>query len=273
MSAIEKPTLTGLAAFAYPGFLRYQLARFFIVLTLEMQSVAVGWQVYEITREPLHLGLVGLIQFLPIFALFLVAGHMADIVDRRKLLTVCYAGFALCSGLLLASTLLAPASVRPIYAVLVLVGVVRAFSGPVSRALLPQLVADEDLPNAVAWNGTFFQAATILGPAIGGLVYALFRGASAVYVGAVITGLLAMLSTLNIRTRVAPPREREEISLRSVLAGLHYIWEQRLLLGAISLDLFAVLLGGAVALLPVYAREILRTGAWESSAVLPRSAP
>jgi MFS family permease len=236
-----------------------------------MQSVAVGWQVYEITRKPFDLGLVGLVQFLPIFVLFLVAGHVADVMDRRKLLTICYAGFAICSALLLASTLLAPSSVHPIYAVLVMVGVVRAFSGPVSRSLLPQLVADEDLANAVAWNGTFFQAATILGPAIGGLVYALFRGPSAVYLGAVITGLVAMVSTLKIRTREAKPREREEMSLRTVLAGLRYIRDQRLLLGAISLDLFAVLLGGAVALLPVYAREILHTGPWGLGVL--RSAP
>jgi MFS family permease len=133
------------------------------------------------------------------------------------------------------------------------------------------LVADEDLANAVAWNGTFFQAATILGPAIGGLVYALFRGPSAVYLGAVITGLVAMGSTFKIRTREAKPREREEMSLRTVLAGLRYIRDQRLLLGAISLDLFAVLLGGAVALLPVYAREILHTGPWGLGVL--RSAP
>jgi MFS family permease len=271
MSSTEKPTLSGLAAFAYPSFFRYQVARFFIVLTLEMQSVAVGWQVYEITREPFDLGLVGLVQFLPMFLLFLPAGHAADVVDRRKLLTGCYGAFAVCSALLLATTLLAPSSVHFIYAALVMVGVVRAFSGPVSRSLLPQLVADEDLANAVAWNGTFFQTATIMGPAIGGLVYALFRGPSAVYVGAIMTGLAAMVSTFKIRTREAKAREREEVSLRSVLAGLRYIRDRRLLLGAISLDLFAVLLGGAVALLPVYAREILHTGPWGLGVL--RSAP
>jgi MFS family permease len=271
MSSTAKPTLSGRAAFAYPSFFRYQLARFFIVLALEMQSVAVGWQVYEITREPFDLGLVGLVQFLPMFVLFLVAGHMADVIDRRKLLTICYAGFAVCSALLLVSTLLAPSSVHPIYAVLILVGVVRAFSGPVSRALLPQLVTDDDLPNAVAWNGTFFQAATILGPAIGGVVYALFRGASAVYVVSIITGIVATISTWKIRTRAVKPKQRERVSLRSVLAGLRYIGDQKLLLGAISLDLFAVLLGGAVALLPVYAREILHTGPWGLGVL--RSAP
>ena len=236
-----------------------------------MQSVAVGWQVYEITREPFDLGLVGLVQFLPMFLLFLPAGHAADVVDRRKLLTGCYGAFAVCSALLLATTLLAPSSVHFIYAALVMVGIVRAFSGPVSRSLLPQLVADEDLANAVAWNGTFFQTATIMGPAIGGLVYALFRGPSAVYVGAIMTGLAAMVSTFKIRTREGKAREREEVSLRSVLAGLRYIRDRRLLLGAISLDLFAVLLGGAVALLPVYAREILHTGPWGLGVL--RSAP
>ncbi|MGE0404818.1 MAG: MFS transporter [Candidatus Korobacteraceae bacterium] len=271
MSSTAKPALSGRAAFSHPSFFQYQLARFFIVLTLEMQSVAVGWQVYEITREPFHLGLVGLLQFLPMFALFLFAGHLADVMNRVKLLTICYGGFAVCSLLLLVSTLSAPDSVYPIYAVLALVGVVRAFSGPVSRALLPQLVPDEDLPNAVAWNGTFFQAATILGPAIGGVIYALFRGASSVYVLAILSATAAMVSTLRIRTRPMPLREREQTSLRTVLAGLRYIRDHRLVLGAISLDLFAVLLGGAVALLPVFAREILHTGPWGLGVL--RSAP
>jgi MFS family permease len=270
MAQADVPTRDGRVAFTYPDFVRYELARFFIVAALEMQSVAVGWQVYEITRRPLDLGLVGLAQFLPGILLFLIAGHAADRFDRRKVLVVCYGGFAACSALLLEIGLRHASSVHAIYAVLVFLGVVRSFNAPAGRALLPQLVAAEHFPNAVAWNATAFQTATILGPAVGGLLYAFARGPSAVYAMAVATALAAMMAMLQIRPRVRSGRH-EEISLATVLAGLHYIWKQKLILGSISLDLFAVLLGGAVALLPVYAREILHTGPWGLG--LLRSAP
>jgi len=271
MAATGGPKLAGSVAFTYQDFTVYQLARFFIVVALEMQSVAVGWQVYEITKRPLDLGLVGLAQFLPGIFLFLVSGHAADRMERRKLLMLCYAGFAICSGLLLQIAWHGPhACVGPVYAVLVLLGVVRSFSGPVSRALLPQLVPEEHFPNAVAWNASVFQAATILGPAVGGLTYAFFRGPSAVYLAATLTSVAALLSTLQIKVR-SKPRPEETVTLRTVLAGFHYIWRKKLILGSISLDMFAVLLGGAVALLPVYAREILNTGPWGLG--LLRSAP
>src|SRR5438552_4183202 len=159
--------IAGRVAFAYPDFIRYELARFFIVLALEMQSVAVGWQVYDITKRPLDLGLIGLAQFLPGIVLFLPAGHAADRFDRRSLLTICYAGFALASGLLLATTWYNGRSVHAIYAIVVFLGIVRTFNWPVSRALLPQLIAAEHFPNAVAWNSSIFQGATILGVAAG----------------------------------------------------------------------------------------------------------
>jgi len=270
MAQAADPRLAGRIAFTYPDFVRYQLARFFIVIALEMQSVAVGWQVYDITKRALDLGLVGLAQFLPGVLLFLVSGHAADRFDRRKLLTVCYAGLSLCSGLLLAIALLQIHSVRAIFAVIVVLGVVRSFNAPVSRALLPQLVAEEHFPNAVAWNASIFQGATILGPTVGGLIYALFHGPSAVYATAMITGVAALFATLKIHpTRRVP--SREPISWSTVLAGFEYVWRQKVVLGSISLDMFAVLLGGAVALLPVYAREILHTGPWGLG--LLRSAP
>ena len=266
--------LGGGVAFSYPDFTVYQVARFFIVVALEMQSVAVGWQVYEITKRPLDLGLVGLAQFLPGIFLFLASGHAADRYDRRRLLMLCYGGFAVCAAFLLAIAWHGSHSLRgsvyPIYAVLLLLGVVRSFSGPVSRALLPQLVPEEHFPNAVAWNASVFQSATILGPAAGGLIYAFFRGPSAVYLAATFTAVAALLSTLGIRLRTKA-RTHEAASLHTVLAGFRYIWRQKGILGSISLDMFAVLLGGAVALLPVYAREILKTGPWGLG--LLRSAP
>ena len=275
MATTEQRLGRGTAVFQFSGFRFFQIARFCIVLCTEMQSVAVGWQVYEITKRPLDLGLTGLVQFLPGMLLFLVTGHAADRFDRRKLLTACYAGYGFCSALLLAVTVHAKAlhstrSVAPIFAILFLLGVVRSFSMPTSRALLPQLVPEEQLPSAVAWNSSIFQAANILGPSIGGLLYAFSRGPDVVYATAVFASALAVITTFRIQTH-AGPRVRGPYTLQTVLAGFRYIWSHKLVLGSISLDLFAVLLGGAVALLPVYAKEILHTGPWGLG--LLRSAP
>jgi MFS family permease len=271
MLTTKDPRLAGRVAFTYPNFVSYTFARFFIVLALEMQSVAVAWRVYDITHRALDLGYVGLAQFLPGFALFLFAGHAADLFDRRKLLMACYAGYALCSGLLLLINWRAPQSVHWIYAVLVLVGVMRSFAFPVSRAILPHLVPAEHFSNAVAWNASTFQIATIAGPALGGIAYAFFRGPAAVYLSALIVSIVSVAMTFRIHpidtelgasANGLEPAARDGISLRTVLAGFHFIWKKKVILGSISLDMFAVLLGGAVALLPVYARTILHTGPW-----------
>src|SRR6202453_840998 len=279
----EDPRLAGRVAFTYPNFVSYTFARFFIVLALEMQSVAVGWQVYEITKSPLDLGYVGLAQFAPPFLLFLFAGHAVDRFDRRKLLMWCYAGYGLCSAFLLAISWQAPRSahsIRPysIYVVLVLVGVCRSFSFPVSRAILPHLVPEEHFSNAVAWNASTFQIATIAGPAAGGIAYALFHGPKAVYTLAVLVSILSVMMTLRIHPLATSPvqpaevaAEKTTISLRTVLAGFRFIFEKKVILGSSDLDMFAVLLGGAVALLPIYAKEILHTGPWGLG--LLRSAP
>ncbi|MGA2719318.1 MAG: MFS transporter, partial [Candidatus Acidiferrales bacterium] len=140
MAVAEKVRPSGRVAFSHPNFTLFLSARSCIVLALEMQSVAVGWQVYDITKKPLDLGLIGLAQFLPSLLLFLVSGHVTDRVNRRQLLTICYLGFATCSALLLTITFRAPRAVLPIYGVVVLSGVVRAFNGPATRAILPQLI-------------------------------------------------------------------------------------------------------------------------------------
>jgi MFS family permease len=251
----------GRIAFTHPDFVLFQIARFLIVAAVEMQAVAVGWQVYDITKRALDLGLVGLAQFLPGILLFLASGHASDRFERRNVLAACYAGYALCSSLLLILAVGSTHAVLPIYLVLILLGVVRSFNGTASRSILPQLVPEEHFANAVAWNATTFQAATILGPSLGGILYAAFRGPSVVYGVAMITALGALVSAFRIKTR-PQTRRREPITMKTVFAGLHFIWREKLILGAISLDLFAVLLGGAVALLPVYAREILHTGPW-----------
>ena len=249
------------AAFRYPAFLRFQLARFCIVVATEMQAVAVGWQVYEITKRPLDLGLVGLAQFLPGIVLFLVSGHVADRFNRRNLLILCDVGFAICFAMLLAITLRGGVSIISVFAVLVLLGVVRSFNGPVSRAMLPHLVPPEHFAGSVAWASSIFQAATILGPILGGLIYAFARGPIAVYSGALVASTVAIVLTLELPSQ-EKARAKPAANLSTVFDGFRYIWREKLIFGAISLDLFAVLLGGAVALLPVYAREILQTGPW-----------
>jgi MFS family permease len=270
MLTSRDPRLSGRVAFTHPNFVFFQLARFAIILALEMQSVAVGWQVYEITKRPLDLGLVGLAQFLPGLVLFLFAGHAADRFDRRRVLMWCYAGFGLCFALLLWITWAAPRSVSLIYCVLVLQGSIRSFNMPAGRALLPQLVPEEHFNNAVAWNSSVLQASTIAGPAVGGTVYALFHGPEAVYVTAIAVAIAAIGLNLQIKPGEAI-RKREPFTATTVLAGFRYIWKQKVVLASISLDMFAVLLGGAVALLPIFAREILKTGPWGLG--LLRSAP
>lgn len=245
-------------------------ARFLTTISSEMQSVAVAWQVYEITNQPLDLGLVGLAQFLPGICLFLVAGHTADRVPRRRILQTCYAGFSCCSLLLLVFTLHGMSSAYPIYGALLLNGTVRAFHGPASQAFVPLLVTGEDFPNAIAWSSSLFQTATIAGPMIGGLLYGLTGSPLFVYLSsaAAYAIALALVSRVRLQTRTGP---REAAQAGMVLDGMRYIWRNKLILGAISLDLFAVLLGGAVALLPVYAKQILHTGA--TGLGILRSAP
>lgn len=224
-----------------------------------MQAVGVAWQIYALTGRPLDLGLVGLAQFLPGVLLFLLAGHTADRVPRRRILLVCYSAFALCSLGLLTLTLHGLRTIWPIYAVLLANGVVRAFNTPTSQAFVPQLVPEEDFPNAISWGSSIFQAAMGLGPVIGGLIYGFAGSPVPVYGCAAAAYLSGLVLMLGVHVSVAPkPRA---VSMDVVLEGIRYIWRNRILLGAISLDLFAVLLGGAVALLPVYAGDILNIGA------------
>ncbi|HTZ74029.1 MAG TPA: MFS transporter [Candidatus Aquilonibacter sp.] len=261
--------LSGRVAFTYPDFVHFLLGRWFVVCALEMQTVAIGWQVYAITARPMALGLVGLFQFLPGLLLFLVTGHAADRFDRKKLIALCYIGFAACSSLLLMVSLRDAQSVDAIYGVSLLLGVVRCFYGPAGRSILPRLVSEEHFPNAVAWSGTVFQSATILGPAAGGLIYAAARGPSVVYAASLGASLFATIMILRVKASTKI-RGGAEAGLRRVLAGLRYIWREKLILGSISLDLFAVLLGGATALLPIYA-VLLKTGPWGLGIL--RSAP
>ena len=246
------------SAFRHAAFRRFQFARFALTVAFQIQSLAVGWQVYELTKRPIDLGYTGLAQFLPMALLSLAGGHAADRYDRLRVLTASLWGAAFC-GVGLAICAVFGAGTMPIFGFIILFGACRAFAGPASSALLPRLVPQEDFANAVAWNSTTWQVATILGPAIGGALYALMGGAAGVYVAsALLTGVgIFTLQGLGV---AAPPTETRAASWSSVLEGLRYVRAEPMLLGAMSLDLFAVLLGGAVALLPIFARDVLDTG-------------
>ncbi len=263
------------AAFGHRDYNRFQAARVLSMLGMQMQSVAIGWQIYAITRRPLDLAWVGLAQFLPAVGMSLVAGAMADRFDRRWILTICHGLMALLSLALFATARAATPHTGPIYAVLVGIGVARAFLGPANQSILPTLVPTEHFGNAIAWASSLWQTATVLGPMLGGVAYAACGTASPVYAtaSAASVGALLLIGAMGKpRVRgagVAAPRAKTTPA--SVLAGVRYVRGNPIVLGAISLDLFAVLLGGATALLPVYARDILKLGPWALGTL--RSAP
>jgi MFS family permease len=224
-----------------------------------VQSVAVGWQVYDLTRTPLALGMVGLAEFLPMFVLTLPAGEMVDRFDPRRVLAVSLAIEAASSALLLAFAWSHPRDIRPLYAVLVLFGCARGFSSPAARSLLPFLVPPEQLPKTIAWSSSVAQLAVIAGPAAGGFAYALGPGFA--YGSCLFAFLMAALGTTLLRGR-RPVRSDSPLAGRvaRVKEGIRFVRSRPVVLGAISLDLFAVLLGGAMALFPIYARDILHVG-------------
>ena len=225
----------------------------------QMLAVGVGWQVYALTGSALDLGLVGLAQFIPSFLLVLVAGHVADRFDRRRVLQACVVVEALAAGGLALGSYQGWITEAWIFTLIFVVGAARAFHMPAMAALVPLLVPRELFPRAIASNSAATQAAVIAGPALGGFIYV--AGPAAVYATSVTMFLITGVITAAIR--LAHPQGRSEgVGLDSVFAGIRYIRSRPSILGAISLDLFAVLLGGATALLPVYAHDILTTGPW-----------
>jgi MFS family permease len=255
------------SAFLSRDFRLYQTARLLVILGAEAQSVAVAWQVYKMTGSALDLGLTGLALFVPGLFFMLAAGHVADRYDRRWIILICYAAQALCTLALLWFAMHGIVHIWPIYAVLLGIGLGRAFSGPASSALLPSLIPKEHFVNAITWGATIFQVANIAGPAVGGLLFTLrLTGALAPWDGAPIVYAFTLFTLIAFLALVGSMRARparvvkNAFNLETMLAGFKYVWNAKLLLGSISLDLFAVLLGGATALLPIYATKILHGG-------------
>ncbi len=260
-------SLTATVAWGHRDFRLYQAARFAGVVGSEAQSVGVAWQVYQLTHSALALGYTGLALFLPGILFTLPAGHVADLHDRRSVILLCYS-LQLCATLaLLLLTLHGVRNVWAVYAILFAIGLGRCFSGPAASALIPSLVPKEHFVNAVTWGASIFQISNAMGPLIGGLLFTIaltgkwhaWNGAPLVYVFTCI----AIVVFLVLVSRIAPrgAAEAKGFTVHTMLAGLRYVMSTRLLLGSISLDLFAVLLGGAVSLLPIFASDILHRGA------------
>ena len=249
--------------YRHPGFLAFISARLMAVFATQIQAVVVAWQVYDLTRDPLALAYVGLAQFLPMLCLLLPAGDLIDRFNRKAILASSWAVGAVCSGALWwlsGLTTAGVAGVTGIYAVLVLFGCSRAFSGPALQSLLPQVVPREQLAAAIAANSMLMRAASIGGPLLGGVLYALGGGrltyALCFVCFALGTVLLSRVVTLQARNAAAATGTMWE----RFGAGIRFIRSRPIILGTISLDLFAVLLGGVVALLPIYASEVLHVG-------------
>jgi len=256
------------APFAFADFRRLQFGRIAAIVATQAQGVAVAWEVFSHTRRPLELGFVGLAQFLPIASLSLFAGHAADRFDRRRLLTIVYAAMATLSLTLLAYSRSGSKSVWPIYVILILQSTAASFGRPASAAMLPEVVPTEAFERAVAWSSSMWQGAAIIGPAIGGVLLTVLSSRGVYLLAASLSSFgafyVSRVEGLSGRTPI------REMSVSTLLAGVRYVWAHPLILGSVSLDLFAMLLGGAVALMPIFA-EMLHVGPWGLG--LLRSAP
>ena len=252
----------------HPSFVLFWCARTFTNGAYMMQGVAVGWQIYELTNDPFDLGLVGLAQFVPLVGFSLIIGQVADLFDRRLVVASCQLSKAVAALALAIGTARGALSRDAMLAILFVSGTARAFEIPTIHALLPGIVPARLLPRAIAASASAQQTAVICGPSLGGLLYML--SPTGVYATCTIVFIAAsvLISLIHIAPRT---EERKPISLETLFAGFRYIRSRPVLLGAISLDLFAVLLGGVTALLPIYARDILETGPWALGVL--RSAP
>jgi MFS family permease len=249
----------GWAAFRHRDFRLFCAARFAMALAMQIQTVAVAWLVYDASQSALSLGLVGLASFLPTIALVLVTGLVADRYSRRWILILVAGAMMLTSLGLLAQVHAGVPSLSVIYGLLVAFGAARAFGNPATQAIVPALVPAQDLANAIAWNSSAMQIATIGGPAIGGILYAIHP--TAPFMGSAICFGLTALLVAALRLHPAAAK-REPVTWSRVIAGLVFLRTKPVLLGAISLDLFAVLLGGATALMPIFARDVFHVGPW-----------
>ncbi|MBY4608888.1 MFS transporter [Rhizobium sp. 9T] len=253
------PTGDRFAAFRHSSYTRFFFARFLLSFSQQIVSVAVGWQMYDQTGKAIYLGLIGLVQFLPSLLLILVTGSVADRHNRRAIAALCSLVSALCTLALLIMTATETFAPWPVFAVLLIFGIERAFMLPAVQSLAPNLVPEHALSNAIAWNSSSWQLAAITGPVMGGLLYGV--SATTAYTVAVIFSILGA-GLLFMIPKPVQKTVGEAKNWAMILGGFSFIRAEKVVLGAISLDLFAVLLGGATALMPIFARDILTLGPW-----------
>ncbi len=255
-----------LVVFNYPEFRYYILSRFFFILVLTMQSTLISWKVYDITKDPFSIGLIGLVEFVPAFAMAFYAGHVIDRNDKKKLLVFSIAGNLVLSVLLAFFT--SPLTLKSlgnatilmlIYVVIFFIGIMRAFSGPTSFALVSQLIPRDKLPQAITWHSGSWQIAAVSGPALAGLLYGTI-GITTTFYLMIVMLFISLTGSLFIGKKPPLPQLREESIYKSIREGFRFVWKSRELLGTMSLDLFAVFFGGATALLPYFADVVLKTG-------------
>jgi MFS family permease len=252
------------SAFREKEFIFYTLARFTLILGAQMQYTVVGWQVKELTNDPLSLGLVGLAEAIPFIAIAPFAGHIADLFDRKKIIIAATLFFLVSSALLLwftsgYSTALTDYGAFPIYAVIFMTGIARGFIGPTYFALLPQIVVREQIPNAATWSSTVFHIGAVVGPAMAGLILG-FIGMNFSYSTSILMVALSLIFILFIKKKGIPKKTMNESFMMNLSAGIRFVYKNQIVFSALSLDLFAVLFGGAMALLPLFATEILGVG-------------
>lgn len=246
-------------ALHHPRYVRYLAAIGFASFAVQITSVSVGWQVYDLTRSALNLGFVGLAQFLPALLLVLVTGLVADKFNRRLIIVICLSLEVICGVGLLLFTWSGFAQIWPVFIILAGFGTARAFMNPAADALAPNLLPKEALAHGISLGSMVWQFATITGPVAGGLLYGI---SGTVAYGVAICLMLAAIASVVMIGKVPQENHAAETNLSTLLAGFKFIKSEQIVFGAISLDLFAVLLGGAVALMPIYARDILQTGPW-----------
>ena len=248
------------SVFRDPAFRHFWFARLCTTIGYQIFTVAVGWQMYDLTRDPFMLGMVGLVQFLPSIVLILMSGHVADRFDRRIIVRTCQMLEAVIAASMAVASFSGWVTSEHIFFFVAAIGGCRAFETPTLQALLPSVVTPRQLPRAVALASSAAQTAIIIGPALGGFAYV--AGAGVVYTISAVLFAIAAVLVFTLKLRQAAQRLTAPVSIKTLFAGFAYIRSHQVLLGAVSLDLFAVLLGGATALLPIYARDILHTGPW-----------
>jgi len=252
------------AAIHIRDFRLFVMSRLFITLAIHLQAVVVGWQVYALTNDPLALGLIGLAEAIPSISVALYAGHVADITDRKKIIQLCEGALCLCSAALLFFTLpigegFLRQGVWPVYAVIFISGIARGFYSPAAFSFMPQLVHRELYQNAILWNTAVWQCAAVCGPMLGGLLYGFFN-ITAAYLADLSLMIFGLTCISLVPNRPVPQKTEEPGVVEKIKAGVRFVFSNQILLAALSLDLFAVLFGGAVALLPIFAKDILLVG-------------